>query len=137
MNKSSKEQPQTNTSRAFEIETKISKEERLDPDKFPIEEWEALLDTLRLLMKGRKGDPENGGTLEIKKNPVTGEESAIVYRNSDHAQVFMTKDGLQIFYLKNPDKILEQIEINEKEKHAADKLIRHIQNSEAGIDKES
>lgn len=126
MKKSSNEQPKTETNTPFEIETKISKEE-LNPEKFNSEEWEMFLIALRLLAKNKDQNGGNG-TLEIKEDSITSKRSAIVYRNSDHATVFMTEDEIEINYLKNSDETLKLIETDLEKSRVTNKLAEDIKN---------
>lgn len=126
MKKTSNEQPKTETNTPFEVETRISKEE-LNPEKFHSEEWEIFLTALRLLAKNKDENTDNV-TLEIKEDPATGRRSAIVYKNSDHATVFMTENEIEINYLKNPVETLRLIETDLESRRMTDKLKEDIKN---------
>lgn len=123
MKKHLKERPTTEISHNFEIETKTSKEE-VESGKFDIKELEALMAALSLLINTKNID---GGTLEIKTDPITKRETATVYQNSDHKPVFMTEEEIEIHYLRNPKKSLEMFVTELKERQATNKVLREIQ----------
>ena len=124
MKKVSKEDPTNSTGTSFKIEVQILKKE-IDSGKFDIEELRALMAALLLLTKNNI----DGGTLEIKIDPVTKTEAATVYQNSDHKPVFTTEDLFEMNCLKDPRRSLEMLETELEKRRADENLIEDIQKS--------